>query len=280
VSASWAAPATDGGSPIIGFTVSAVNTVSGAAISINVPSTARTATVGGLANGASYQVRVTAANAVGASPDAVSAPVITTALPGAPTIGAVVAHVRTVSASWLAPADNGGSPITSYMVTAVNTVNGASTVLIAPPTARGATVGGLVNGGRYLIRVAATNAAGVGLPAWSGAVTTPNVPGIVRILPAASGSITDRAVISATANWLPPLSTGGSVVTRYRVIAYRFSGARLVSSKAWPVMLPGTARSLKFGGLLARGVYRFRVQAVNAVGAGAWSAYSTAVVAR
>jgi hypothetical protein len=236
--------------------------------------------VGGLANGASYQVRVSAANAVGASPAALSAPVITTALPGVPTIGAAVARVRTVSASWLAPADDGGSPITYYTVTAVNTVNGASTAIIAPPTARGATVGGLVNGGRYQIRVAATNAAGLGLPAWSGAVTTPNVAGTVRILPAAWGLTTDRAVISATANWLPPLSTGGSAITGYRVIAYRFSGARLVSSKAWPVTLAATARSLKFSGLLARGVYRFRVQAVNAVGAGAWSAYSTAVVAR
>jgi hypothetical protein len=64
------------------------------------------------------------------------------------------------------------------------------------------------------------------------------------------------------------------------VTAFRFSGTTLVSSKAWPVTLPAAARSLKFSGLLGRGAYRFRVQAVNAVGRGALSAYSSLVTAR
>ncbi len=86
-------------------------------------------------------------------------------VPGAPTIGSISVGNQAVSVSFMAPADNGGSPITSYVVTIENdgrTIVGTSSPIL---------VTGLTNGTSYRFNVAATNAVGTGpVSAWSVAV--------------------------------------------------------------------------------------------------------------
>jgi hypothetical protein len=282
----WTAPAVDGGSPITGYTITAVDpTGATPATSTTTTGIATSATVTGLSNGRPYQFQVAAANAAGTgAPSSLSNTVIPKApltAPGAPRIGAASARVRAVSVSWTAPVNTGGSPITSYTVTAVRAATGALSTVSVVASARSAVVTGLLNGVSYRLRVSARSTVGLGpASALSNAVITPTVPAAARITTARAGVSTDGAVVSATANWAAPLATGGSAITGYRVSAYRFSGARVVSSKVWARTLPPATRTLKFSGLVSRGTYRFKVQAINAVGIGAASAYSNLVTAR
>ena len=162
VTVSWTAPASTGGSPITGYTVTA-------APGGQTCSTTGTlsCTVTGLTNGTAYTFTVAATNAVGSGgPSAPSAPVTPVTVPGAPTAVSGVAGNAQVTVSWTAPASTGGSPITGYTVTA--SPGGAS---CSTTGALSCTVSRLVNGTAYTFAVTATNAAGTGPGAQSPPVT-------------------------------------------------------------------------------------------------------------
>lgn len=104
----------------------------------------------------------------------------TSAVPGAPTIGVATAGNTQASVAFTTPASNGGSAITSYIVTSSPdnfTVNGSSSPLV---------VLGLTNGTAYTFTVKATNAIGTGAAsATSNSVTPidPNVPTTAAPMP-------------------------------------------------------------------------------------------------
>ena len=104
--------------------------------------------------------------------------------PDSPTATAGNARPRV---SWTAPASNGGSPITGYVVTPY--IGGVA----QPPqtfnsTATTQTVTGLTNGTTYTFKVAAINAVGTGPPsAASNAVTPRPPPGAPTIGTATAG---------------------------------------------------------------------------------------------
>ena len=114
------------------------------------------------------------------------------------------------------------------------------------------------------------------MSALSNAVTPATVPGVPRIGVATSG--TAAAGINATARWTPPASTGGSVITGYRVRALRFSARGVLLSTTTSAVQPRNRRTLTMA--LPAGNYRFTVQAINAVGSGAQSTRSNLVTAR
>jgi hypothetical protein len=90
-----------------------------------------------------------------------SAPYVYANRPEAPAKPTATAGTDGVVVSWKAPADNGGSPITGYIVTPFqNGVAQPARPFDASTTTR--TITGLTGGSRYTFTVAAQNAAGIG----------------------------------------------------------------------------------------------------------------------
>ncbi|MCW2761480.1 MAG: heme peroxidase [Marmoricola sp.] len=169
----WTAPTT-GGAPT-GYTVQARGTFLGTPNvvlgTVTVGPTLRTATVTGLGNNTTYRLRVRAngattngafsadSNAV-TTPNVPNAPVIGTAVAGAPG-GAI-----TATANWAGATTTGGRPITGYRVSALR-MSAAGAVLATTQSAvLGATVRtlpmALPVAGNYRFTVVAINAVGTG----------------------------------------------------------------------------------------------------------------------
>jgi hypothetical protein len=195
--------------------------------------------------------------------------------PGATVIGTALRGNAAVTAQWTAPTSLGGAPISKFQVDVIQTSTGALVKSVgAIASARALTVTGLLNGTSYRVRVCAFNAAGEGdMSALSNVAVPATVASAPRIGLVSAGSTVDR-VVSATARWAAPLSTGGTPVTGYRVTAIRTTGTRTT------VLLPATARIRVFTGLVSGGVYQFQVVAVNGVGNSAGSALSARALAR
>jgi titin len=115
VTLSWAAPASDGGSPVTGYDLYVGTTAdfTGKTPLAKVEGTAVTVT--GLVNGITYYFKMTAVNGVGEGPgEEVKAVPVT--VPGAPTGLAAVPGNGQVTLSWAAPASDGGSPVSGYII--------------------------------------------------------------------------------------------------------------------------------------------------------------------
>jgi fibronectin type 3 domain-containing protein len=167
VTLSWAAPTSDGGSPVTRYNVYEGTTPGfkdGAAVT---SAAGTTATVSGLTNGITYYFRVAAVNAVGeglVSDEASAVPVsggsTTTSAPAAPTGLIAKAGNSQVSLKWTAPASDGGSPVTGYDVYDGISPGFPSKTAVISITGTSVTVNGLTNGTTYYFRVTAVNAAG------------------------------------------------------------------------------------------------------------------------
>jgi hypothetical protein len=165
---SWTAPASDGGSPITGYTVTSepggIQATTDGALAV---------TVTGLTNGERYRFRVTATNAAGTGPASGQSNQVTPdapdTLPGAPVGVTAVAGDASAVVSWEAPADDGGTPITQYLVTSSPGVVATGT----SGSARSIAVLGLTNGVAYTFTVTARNAVGSGPPSVPSDPVTP-----------------------------------------------------------------------------------------------------------
>lgn len=129
----WSAPASDGGSPITGYTV----TSSPGNFTVLAGESATSAVVHGLTNGTAYTFSVTASNAVGAGPATVSNAATPANLPGAPAMGAATLGTGSVTVTWTPPGSDGGAPILAYRVEAIRNIDsvagdGTTAVLAYP----------------------------------------------------------------------------------------------------------------------------------------------------
>ena len=189
--------------------------------------------VSGLTNGENYETKVLAVNAIGIS--AYSAAVTSTpaSVPSAPRSLNVNLANASFTAAWAAPANNGGSAITSYILlyradsnsfpsvdAATNDCTGITNSAAAgcEEVSAGSTltvdVNALTNGARYGITVQAVTANGLGL-----AASADIIPG-TRPDAVASTQINLAAMnMGFRASWAVP-ATNGYPITKY-ILTYR-----------------------------------------------------------
>ena len=148
----WLAPAPTG------LPISYVVTASGLGAQTCGPTFVLTCTVTGLTNGVGYTFTVTATTDAGTSSPSGPSNLVTPAptAPGRPTGATGLAGNASVTVSWTAPVDDGGSPITGYVVTSSPEGKTCSTVTTS------CVVVGLTNGQAYSFTVVASNLIGPG----------------------------------------------------------------------------------------------------------------------
>jgi len=181
--------------------------------------------------------------------------------PGAPTIDGAVAGYGRATVSWTVPASDGGSPVTGYLVTPyIGFFPLESLSFDATATTRSIT--GLTVGTTYRFRVRAFNDAGVGD---FSKITNPVIPmaPTVQSAPTIVGAVAGNS--QATVSWTAPTFDGGADLLGYMVTPYIGFGARP------PQFFPSSATTQTITDVWNGITYRFRVQAVNAVGLSAYS---------
>ena len=262
VSLSWAAPSSNGGSPVTGYDVYRGTTAGGeSATPLATNVSARSFTDASAVNGTTYFYTVAAVNAVGVSPQSGEASATPQATaPSAPSGLAASGGNGSVLLSWTAPNSDGGSPVTGYNVYRGTTAGGESaTPVAANVVTTGFTDTGLANGTTYFYRVAAVNAAGIS-PQSAEASATPKPAATVPSAPQGLTATGANAVVKLS--WSAPSSDGGAAVTGYDI--YRGTAPGGESATAVATNVSGT--SFTDTGRVNGTTYYYTVAAVNAVG--------------
>jgi hypothetical protein len=184
---------------------------------------------------------------------------------GAPTLTSAIAGINSAVLTWIAPTDNGSSPITGYKV---------YYGLVGPTTQFGGTlpatnltvsVTSLTAGTKYYFAVKAVNAAGDSLDSNIRNATVMSVPGT----PTGLKAMTIYGQVTLT--WTAPASTGGSPIIHCKV--YRGLSAASVT-----YLGNSTSATFVDAAATAGSTFYYKVSAVNAVGEGAQSAAISVLV--
>jgi len=211
-----------------------------------------------LTKGKRYQFKVSAitSTGLGTTSDVLTANTLVTA-PGAPTgLNFSGLTANSVSFTWVAPADKGGTPITDYTIEISNDDGENWTdVDDAESVNRSFTVRGMVPGGTYQVRVAAVNNAGFS-QFLTGTFTTKTLAPTAPLDVLATATSTTAAL-----EWTIPESNGGAAITDYKVeVSSNCRTYTEIAHEAFNTLgfnatnlLPGTK-------------YCFRVSAKNSVG--------------
>lgn len=237
----WSSPASDGGSPLLGYDVS-VN--GGTAVRVTEPAQSIT----GLTPGATYSVSITAVNAIGSSAALTGAR--QTTAPGTPTGPATnlvfsAVSSSSITASWSAPSPVAGWPTLGYQVR----INGG-TLTWVPSTSTTYTASSLAPATTYSFSISVVNGAGTST-ALTGSestyATTPDAPTNLVFT-----GVTANAI---TASWSAPTATGGSPIVRY-----------WVSVDGGPSVDVSNTTSYTATGLTSSTWHTFAIAAMNGIG--------------
>ncbi len=168
-----------------------------------------------------------------------------------------------VGLSWTAPENDGGEPVTDYLIESSTDGITWTTVNDGSSSATTSTVGGLTNFTSYHYRVAAVNSRGTGErsdPVTATPAGPPSLPGELTATVAPAAGLGSGQV---KLDWAPSLAPEG--VTDY-VIEWTADG------ETWTTVDDGvsTATTTTIDALTNGTSYGFRVAAVNALGASPW----------
>jgi titin len=160
VTVSWYAPTSNGGSPITGYVITASTGNTAETVTASAPGWALSTTLTQLVPGKTYTITVRAVNAIGPGPASLPAsPVMLPTVPGAPLNLSASPNGSTLQVTWLAPAFNGGKPVTGYTATVSD---GVHTPTSQQVTGTGVTFTNLPTGTTYTVSVTASNVVGTG----------------------------------------------------------------------------------------------------------------------
>jgi len=229
VALAWDAPASDGGSPITGYSLYR-GTAAGGEVFIRTVGNVLTYADSGLTNDQTYYYEITASNVAGESGRSNEVNARAAMVPGQPTGLVAVAGTLQATLVWIAPASDGGSSIMNYIIYRGAT-SGSETML--------ATVGNVltfvdtdvVGGHAYYYRVSAVNAIGEGPQSVEASVTIsppPNLPPTCSItVPPQGADVSGRAAIRGVA----ADADGNIVVVETRIDGGSWMGAS--GTDAW-----------------------------------------------
>jgi hypothetical protein len=175
LSVAWTAPASNGGSPITDYLVEYRTSPSGPwTVFSDGVSTTTSTTITGLTNGTAYDVRISAINAIGTGNASTAVTATPGVAPGAPTGLIVTPASGQLTATWTAPADNGGAAVSDYAVEYRTSPSGTWTVFPdGVSSATTATITGLASATTYEVRIRAVNSFDCGSPSSTASATTP-----------------------------------------------------------------------------------------------------------
>jgi len=211
ITVSWSAPS-DNGSPITGYEIQQQKSPywRNFARTNNASASARSYTLTGLDNGATYQVRVRAINANGPSDWSPFREITLGSVepPDAPTVGLRVVDesdgTRTVVATWTPPDNDGGSQITNYRVTFSRPGRTFPTASRSA-NARSHRLTNASNNTTYTVQVQAENAIGVSPSARRSITTGGSPPPDAPTLTVRRGGFyldtAQRWVVGSGSNW-------------------------------------------------------------------------------
>ncbi|HYL67284.1 MAG TPA: fibronectin type III domain-containing protein [Nitrosopumilaceae archaeon] len=247
------------------------STDGGATWSTIVSDTGNTATTysdTGLAASTTYTYRVSEVSSIGTSSPSNTASATTQSpqatAPQSPTgLKASTVSSSQINLSWTAPANNGGSAITGYMIER-STDGGTTWSTTVANTANTSTIysdKGLTASTTYIYRVSAINSVGTSSPSNTASATT----SAASTAPQPPTGLAATAASSSQINlsWTAPTSNGGSAITGYKIERSANGGT------IWSTIQSNTANTATTysdTGLAASTTYMYRVSAINAVG--------------
>ncbi|HSS67301.1 MAG TPA: fibronectin type III domain-containing protein [Nocardioidaceae bacterium] len=248
----WSTPSSPGAQPITGY----VATSNPGGKTCTAIASGRSCVVNGLTNGTAYTFTIIASSDAGDSPSSNPTSAVTPAgAPLAPPTAHAKAGNHRATVSWSAANPN-GSAITGYVVKTLP--GGHKTTVGAGATS--VVIKGLKNGTAYHFTVAARNAVGTGAAKQTNTVHPAGYPLKVGKVHATGGHH------SATVTWAPANGNGAKVLNY-----------RIVSSNGRSLVVKGSAHRVEFKNLKAGSKVRFRVLAINRLGAGPWSNWTPRV---
>jgi len=271
----YAAPADNGGRPILSYTATCTSTNGGATrTGTRNGAAAAPITVAGTTTAKTYTCRVKATNDAGAGPLSVPSAAVIAGSPAPPTAvvaksGSATATTGSLVVTYALGAPN-GSPIQSKTATCTSSNGGVTrTATHNGAAAASITVGAVTTGKTYTCKVTAKNARGVGQSSVASApviVGSPAPPTAINATRPAAGQI--RVTYTLGAN------NGSAIQSKTATCTSSNGGVTRSATHAGATAAPTTVTALTVGKS-----YTCKVTAKNARGVGLASVASNAVTA-
>jgi titin len=293
IAVSWTTPtglANTGGNPVTGYIIywSQVSPTGTIIPPINSYDTttsgtplATTYTIPGLTHATLYAIQISSVNCSGVGPISTPLYITTSSIPPSAPTNVLITNCNTgytnsVILTWTAPADDGGSPITNYVIYYRTSSVGSSPAgtwytYDTNSAATTATISFLSPSTSYDFKIAAQNAAGVGI------FSSPIVSSSSYNPPTTPTNLVATNVVSNTSSngsivltWNPSTQEGAQSISHY-IIEYKICEFGGWITYPTIILSPTTSETLSNIGTssnVANNVpYLFRVYAVNSCGA-------------